>query len=244
MYLMMQYADMGEVSSWSETEKKYVTNQRVVDHLTRKLTEDPEFAQFGAADCATMKERVARFIFTQVANGLEYLHEEALVANRDLKPENILFTTKEGGTNIYSHDRAQITDFTTVFKLTKETADQEMISGLQGTAAFMAPECSLRPEYKPRPLDVWAFGVSLYVYMFEELPFWGDTPDQITTEIETKVLNYDGREISDGLKELLMALLEKNPDLRPSIREAKERYSWLRRPVFESEKPPPDDDLE
>ena len=177
MYLMMQYADMGEVSSWSETEKKYVTNQRVVDHLTRKLTEDPEFAQFGAADCASMKERVARFIFTQVANGLEYLHEEALVANRDLKPENMLFTTKEGGTNIYSHDRAQITDFTTVFKLPKETADQEMISGLQGSPAFMAPECSLRPEYKPRPLDVWAFGVSLYVYMFEEMPFWGDTPD-------------------------------------------------------------------
>ena len=44
MYLMMQYADMGEVASWSETEKRYVTNQRVVDHLTRKLTEDPEFA--------------------------------------------------------------------------------------------------------------------------------------------------------------------------------------------------------
>ena len=50
-----------------------------------------------------------------MANGLEYLHEEAFVANRDIKPENILFTTKAGGTNIYSYDRAQITDFTTVF---------------------------------------------------------------------------------------------------------------------------------
>ena len=76
-----------------------------------------------------MLERVAMFIFSQVANGLEYLHYEALVANRDIKPENIMFTTKEGGTNIYSHDRAQITDFTPVFKLKAETADIVKISG-------------------------------------------------------------------------------------------------------------------
>lgn len=76
-----------------------------------------------------MLERVARFIFSQVANGLEYLHYDALVANRDIKPENIMFTTKEGGTNIFSHDRAQITDFTTVFKLKAETADIVKISG-------------------------------------------------------------------------------------------------------------------
>ena len=88
-----------------------------------------------------MKERIARFIFTQVANGLEYLHEEALVANRDLKPENILFTSKAGGTNIYSHDRAQITDFTTVFKLDPATADSTKVSGRQGTNAYWAPEC-------------------------------------------------------------------------------------------------------
>lgn len=114
---------MGEVASWSDSELRYIPNQRIIDHLTRKLTDEPEFAQFGASDCVSMKERVARFIFTQVASGLEYLHEDALVANRDLKPENMLFTTKEGGTNIYSHDRAQITDFTTVFKLPRETAD-------------------------------------------------------------------------------------------------------------------------
>ena len=41
------------------------------------------------------------------------------------------------------------------------------------------------------------------------------------------MLNYDGREVSDGFKELMVALLEKNPDQRPSIREAKARYSWL-----------------
>lgn len=117
-----------------------------------------------------------------------------------------------------------------------------MVSGIQGSPAFLAPECTLQPEYKPRPLDVWAFGVSLYVYMFEEMPFWGATPDVITTEIETKVLNYDGREVSDSFKELMVALLEKNPNQRPTIREAKARFSWLQRPEFPSEQPPPVED--
>ena len=147
----------------------------------------------------------------------------------------MLFTTKMGGTNIFSHDRAQICDFTTVFQLPKETADQEKVSGVQGSPAFFAPEVSQRPDFKPRPLDVWAFGVSIYVFMFGDMPFWGESPDQITSEIENKVLSYDDKEVSEGFKEMMAGLLEKNPDLRPSIREAKARYSWLQRPEFPSE---------
>ena len=32
MYLMMQYADMGEISSWKNAERKYVANQRIIDY--------------------------------------------------------------------------------------------------------------------------------------------------------------------------------------------------------------------
>ena len=85
-----------------------------------------------------------------------------------------MFTTKEGGTNIFSHDRAQITDFTTVFKLKAETADIVKISGFQGSLAFMAPECIRDHEYRPRPLDVWALGVTIYAFMFGDMPFWHD----------------------------------------------------------------------
>ena len=55
----------------------------------------------------------------------------------------------------------------------QETADIVRISGFQGTPAFQAPECSMLAEFKPRPIDVWAFAVSLYAFMFEELPFYG-----------------------------------------------------------------------
>ena len=121
MYLMMQYADMGQIASpENENSRAYHANLKVIEYVANKLTNEEEFKEY-ATDCASMKERVCRFLFSQIANGLEYLHFDALIANRDIKPENILFTTKLGGTNIYSHDRAQITDFTTVFKLQEET---------------------------------------------------------------------------------------------------------------------------
>ena len=181
---MMQFADMGAIATLSETENQCIPNQKLIDYLTKKLTEEEEFKTFGVPECASMRERIAMFIFQQVAVGLEYLHETAFVANRDLKPDNILFATKSGGTNIYKHDRAQITDFTTVFKMCKDTADIVKVSGFQGTPVFQAPECSTLNEYHPRPLDVWAFGVSLYAFMFDHLPFWGTTESEVIQKVQ------------------------------------------------------------
>jgi len=48
-------------------------------------------------------------------------------------------------------------------------------------------------------------------------------------------LDYDGKEVSEPFKEMMAGLLCKNPDERPTIREAKERYTWLQRPEFPSE---------
>ena len=55
---------MGDIASWNEQTKKYITNQRMVDYLTRKLTEEEEFKNYGVPECASMLERVARFIFS------------------------------------------------------------------------------------------------------------------------------------------------------------------------------------
>jgi len=126
----------------------------VIEFLTHKLTEEPEFVDFGA-DCASMRERIARFIFTQVASGLEYLHEVALVANRDIKPDNILFTTKQGGTNIYSHDRAQITDFTTAFKLRRSNVDTKKSQAGKAHQAFWRPSVTSSVSSSHVP---WTYG--------------------------------------------------------------------------------------
>ena len=107
-----------------------------------------------------------KFIFSQIAQGLEYLHSQN-VANRDLKPENMLFTTKEGGTDNRLYDRAQITDFTTALKVPDEDA---MITDAGGTKLFEAPEVQTR-MFRPKPLDIWALGVSIYALVFGVPPF-------------------------------------------------------------------------
>lgn len=52
--------------------------------------------------------------------------------------------------------------------------------GTQGTYPFLAPECTQSIEdkdmytgYHGKPVDIWAFGVTLWVFLFGTLPFQG-----------------------------------------------------------------------
>lgn len=186
-----------------------------------------------------MRERIARFIFSQVASGIEYLHDVACVANRDLKPDNILFTTKEGGTNCYSHDRAQITDFTTAFKWRRSETDLVKISSKQGSPGFLAPEVTTQTEYSPCPLDVWALGVCMYSFVYEKMPFWGETePEIMHSIVHNDLVLDDSVPTSDSFKTVLRALLNKDPNQRPKIAEARRNFEWLQRDDFSSEREP------
>jgi serine/threonine protein kinase len=48
---------------------------------------------FSVIENGAFKERVARFFFSQLCEGVSYLHEVAGVAHRDLKPENLLLNS-------------------------------------------------------------------------------------------------------------------------------------------------------
>lgn len=48
---------------------------------------------FSVIESGAFSERVARFFFSQLCEGVSYLHESAGVAHRDLKPENLLLNS-------------------------------------------------------------------------------------------------------------------------------------------------------
>ena len=108
MYLMMQLADLGALAEASEEDPfTFKLNQTIYDFVANKLKSDEELVKTGfGSECLTERERVLKFIFCQIAEGLEYLHDTAFVANRDLKPCNMLFATQAGGTNYRLYDRA------------------------------------------------------------------------------------------------------------------------------------------
>lgn len=110
----------------------------------------------------------------------------------------------------------------------KETADVVEVSIFQGTPMFQAPEVSLCSQYKPRPLDVWALGVTMYTFMFGEPPFFhAEGVSKIVPMIQAQDVLFDGKDVSDGFKEVMRAFLTKDPSQRPSIREAKAQFAWL-----------------
>ncbi|OBT50675.1 HAL protein kinase [Pseudogymnoascus sp. 24MN13] len=100
--------------------------------------------------------------FKQLMRGVEYMHEMG-VAHRDLKPENLLLTT---------HGALKITDFGNgeCFRMAWET-DAHMVSGLCGSAPYIAPEEYIDKEFDARAVDVWATGV-IYMAMRTGRHLW------------------------------------------------------------------------
>lgn len=100
--------------------------------------------------------------FKQMMRGVEYMHEMG-VAHRDLKPENLLLTTRGA---------LKITDFGNgeCFRMAWEN-DAHMVSGLCGSAPYIAPEEYIDKEFDARAVDVWACGV-IYMAMRTGRHLW------------------------------------------------------------------------
>ncbi|CAO3691813.1 unnamed protein product [Rhizopus stolonifer] len=180
----------------------------------------------------------ARSIFRDVVNGLDYLHYQGII-HRDIKPANILLSQghvakiSDFGVSYYNDILAHLTDPTEdkVNKMEKELAETA------GTPAFFAPElCYAGDINGKRPLiskaiDVWALGVTLYCFIFGQCPFTASTEFELFDTIPTQPLAFPsveqvGFQIDDDLKDLLIKLLEKNPEKRITLDKVK-THPWV-----------------
>ena len=86
--------------------------------------------------------------------------------------------------------------------------------------AFNAPEQLNDANYLAKPLDVWAFGVSLYAYLANSLPVSAEgshqqfVKDHNEANFEEIINNLD---VTTELKDLLKSILDRNPQQRPSF---------------------------
>eukprot|EP00955_Chlamydomonas_euryale_P017529 187424-Chlamydomonas_euryale.AAC.2 len=99
---------------------------------------------------------------------------------------------------------------------------------LSCTPAFRSPE-SLNPGYRlAYALDMWALGVTLFLWAFGELPFKGTIPFHVYEAIRHNevALPAASRRVSAELCDLLLRLLRKNPAERLDVKGALE-HAWV-----------------
>lgn len=95
---------------------------------------------------------------------------------------------------------------------------------LCGTTEYMPPEVVRKDNYSYK-LDVWSLGIIAYVrskvmqiLLHCKFPFKGSTQKELIGQILTKEIELD-ESINPDIKELLYAMLEKDPYARLTIRE-------------------------
>ncbi|MFE2421018.1 protein kinase [Streptomyces hokutonensis] len=144
------------------------------------------------------------------------------VLHRDIKPGNVLVESRAG--------RVVLTDFG--IAAIQDAKALTMVGMLVGSPDYMAPErISGRPQGPPS--DIWSLGATLCAALAGRSPFSRDT-----TLATLHAVLYEEPELpaaAGPLREVLAALLEKEPSVRPGLEEVEEALSPVAFPT-EAEK--------
>uniref|UniRef100_A0A803XNS9 calcium/calmodulin-dependent protein kinase n=1 Tax=Meleagris gallopavo TaxID=9103 RepID=A0A803XNS9_MELGA len=161
-------------------------------------------------------EDQAWLYFRDIVLGIEYLHYQKII-HRDIKPSNLL---------LGDDGHVKIADFGVSNQFEGNDAQ---LSSTAGTPAFMAPEAisDTGKSFSGKALDVWAMGITLYCFVYGKCPFIDEYILGLHNKIKNKPVEFpEELQISDELKELILRMLDKNPETRITVPEIKV-HPWL-----------------
>lgn len=123
-----------------------------------------------------LKEKQARKFARQVASALDYCHRNSIV-HRDLKIENILIS-KTGDIKIID------------FGLSNLFNPASKLKTFCGSLYFAAPELLQARQYTGPEVDIWSFGIVLYVLVCGKVPFDDQSMPQLHAKIKRGQTEY------------------------------------------------------
>ncbi|KAF2428617.1 Pkinase-domain-containing protein [Tothia fuscella] len=158
-----------------------------------------------------LKEKQARKFSRQIASALDYCHRNSIV-HRDLKIENILIS-KTGDIKIID------------FGLSNLFAPNSHLKTFCGSLYFAAPELLQAKQYTGPEVDVWSFGIVLYVLVCGKVPFDDQSMPQLHAKIKKGFVEYPPW-LSAECKNLISRMLVTDPKQRASLAEIM-NHTWM-----------------
>ncbi|KZF26367.1 Pkinase-domain-containing protein [Xylona heveae TC161] len=158
-----------------------------------------------------LKEKQARKFGRQIASALDYCHRNSIV-HRDLKIENILIS-KTGDIKIID------------FGLSNLFSPRNHLKTFCGSLYFAAPELLQARQYVGPEVDVWSFGIVLYVLVCGKVPFDDQSMPQLHAKIKRGVVDYPAW-LSTECRNLISRMLVTDPRQRASLSEIM-NHPWM-----------------
>jgi serine/threonine protein kinase len=172
-----------------------------------------------------MGEDAGRFFALQMLESIEYMHSNR-VCHRDLKLENILLDDQ---LNI------KIADFG--FASYKNI---DCLKSYRGTMTYMAPEIKEGKHYKGSQVDLFSFGVILFILVQGIFPFKEARTEEYfynllcSGQSDIYFQKVNGQALSEDFRDLIVRLFSYDPALRPTIDEIR-AHPWLNRNLINPE---------
>jgi serine/threonine-protein kinase len=184
----------------------------------------------------TLGERMARErlpvhraidVLIQLCDALEAAHEKGIV-HRDLKPHNVFVLERADKV------RVKLLDFGIAKLADSDASVPKTRSGVaMGTAGYMSPE-QARGKNVDHRTDIYALGCVAYEMLLGRLPFVADTAIDILA-MHLAAAPPSPRTVwpavPAGLEKMLVQMLAKEPDGRPSLQQARAVFDSAARSI-------------
>lgn len=159
-----------------------------------------------------LKEKQARKFSRQIISALDYCHRNSIV-HRDLKIENILITKSE---------QIKIIDF----GLSNLYSPTQQLDTFCGSLYFAAPELLKAKEYTGPEVDVWSFGVVLYVLVCGKVPFDDTNLPALHEKIKLGQVDHFPDYLGKDCTDLLSKIFVVNPRQRITLSQIR-KHPWM-----------------